>query len=188
MHRITARAATLLAVPALTLTALAATSAPASAAVDPTPVDVGASWLSSQLTDGIVHNDQYDFDDIGLSADVGLGLAAVGGHDDTVHAIAAAVEPRAHDEWYTSTYDGVTTLYAGSLAKAAVFAQTAGADPTDFGGEDLISELEGTVSHHAAHHRSGAGPEQRLQRHQHHRAGATPRRRSPLLAAPRRSR
>ena len=44
----------------------------------PTPVKSGAAWLSDQVTDGLVHNEQYDFDDIGLSIDVALGLDAAG--------------------------------------------------------------------------------------------------------------
>lgn len=146
MRSIARRTAALVAVPALALTGLVTTSSPASAAADPKPAPDAASWLVAQLDNGIVHNDQYDFDDIGLSADIGFALATAGGHDATVADIAAAVAPRAQDEWYTSTYQGVTTLYAGSLAKAAAFAQAAGADPTDFGGQDLISRLEGTVS------------------------------------------
>lgn len=146
MRPIVRRTASILVVPALALSTLGVLSSPASAEPDPVPADAGAAWLAGQLTDGIVHNDDYDFDDVALSADVGLALQAVGGHDETVDQIAAAVEPRAEGEWYTSTFDGVTTLYAGSLAKTARFAQATGADATDFGGEDLIAMLEGTVS------------------------------------------
>ncbi|MGZ6745801.1 MAG: hypothetical protein ACXVD0_07820 [Nocardioides sp.] len=113
---------------------------------DPAPASAGASWLQHQLTAGVVHNDEYDFDDIGLTADVALGLAGLGGHQDTVSSIAATIAPRAHDEWYTSTYQGVTTVYAGSLAKAVVLAQQAGQDPTSFGGHDLVADLEAHVA------------------------------------------
>ena len=139
------RVAVILAAPALTISALAATSSPASAAADPAPAAASTTWLTAQLTDGLIHNDQYEFDDLGLSADVAFGLAAVG-QDDTVHDIVSAIEPRAQAEWYTSTYLGVTTTYAGSLAKAAALAETAGDDPTQFGGQDLIALLEDTVS------------------------------------------
>lgn len=146
MRPIARRTAALVAVPALALAGLAATSAPAQAAADPAPSNAAASWLESQLTDGIVHNDQFGFDDIALSADVGFALAAFGGHDATVDQITAAIEPRAHDEWYTYTDGSTTTLYAGSLAKTAAYADAVGADPTSFGGHDLVSMLEGTVS------------------------------------------
>lgn len=148
MRPFTRGAAAVLAVPALTLSALVATSTPASAAPDPGPAGAAAAWMESQLVDGVIHYDDgtYEFDSISMSADYGFALEAVGGHDATVAEIVAAVEPRAEAEWYTSTYDGVTTLYAGSVAKTAAFAQATGEDPTDFGGENLISLLEGTVS------------------------------------------
>ena len=60
-------------------------------------VSAGATWFTAQLTDGLLHNDQYDFDDLGLSADVAFALEAVGGHDATVAAIAGAVAPRVEE-------------------------------------------------------------------------------------------
>lgn len=143
------RGATLVAAATLGLGALASTPLVASAAdpaYDAAPADVGATWLAAQLTGGIVHNEQYDFDDIGLTADIALGLAGLGGHDAEVASITDAIEPRAKDEWYTSTYEGVTTTYAGSLAKAVVLAQTAGQDATSFGGENLVTTLEARVA------------------------------------------
>lgn len=145
MRPIVRGAAALLAAPALALSALVATSAPASAA-DPAPSERAADWLEAQLTDGIVHNDEYGFDDIALSGDVAFALEGFGGHDDAVASIMAAIEPRAHDEWYTSTFEGVTTTYAGSLAKAAALVQRTGGDTADFGGHDLVAELAATVS------------------------------------------
>lgn len=118
----------------------------APAPTDPIGVDHGAAWLERQLTGGVVHNDQYDFDDLGLTADVALGLAEVGGRDDTVRAVVDAIEPRAEGEYYTSSWGGTTTTYAGSLAKLLVLAQTAGVDATSFGGVDLVARLEGRVA------------------------------------------
>lgn len=120
---------------------LAAGPADAVLAHDPTGVDQGAGWLSAQLDGGVVHNDRYDFDDLGLTADIALALDAVGGHEQEVGDVVDALEPRAHDEWYTSTFHDVTTTYAGSLAKMLVLAQVAGADPTSFGGQDLVTLL-----------------------------------------------
>lgn len=117
-------------------------SAPAQAAPD----DRGARWLERQLTDGIVHNDQYDFDDYGLTADVALGLDAAGGHRASVREIADAVAPHV-DSWTTGTDFGMPEdVYAGSVAKAIVLAQAAGDDPRDFGGVDLVARLESLVS------------------------------------------
>ena len=110
--------------------------APAGAA----PADDAATWLGDQLTDGIVHNDQYDFDDLGLTADVALGLAALG-DTATVDEITTALAPRV-DEWTTFGDD----VYAGSTAKAVVVAQEAGEDPRDFGGVDLVQRLQARVA------------------------------------------
>ena len=58
---------------------------------DPVAGSTGADWLAGQLTDGLVHNDQYAFDDYGLTIDVALGLAAAGGQDARVATVAGAV-------------------------------------------------------------------------------------------------
>ena len=40
------------------------------APVQAAPADDAAVWLDAQLTNGLIHNDQFDFDDLGLTADV----------------------------------------------------------------------------------------------------------------------
>ena len=52
---------------AAALTAGVALVAPARADAATTPVGDGATWLAGQLTGGLVHNDQYSFDDYGLT-------------------------------------------------------------------------------------------------------------------------
>ncbi len=151
MSRLSRRGGTLLVAATLTATTLTGSAGLSSASAaapsyDDRPGTAAADWLTAQLTDGVVHNDQYAFDDIGLTADVAFGLAALSGHDATVATVLDAIEPRAHDEWYTSTYAGLTTVYAGSLAKALVLAQTTGRDGHSFGGEDLVTDLEGHVA------------------------------------------
>ena len=98
-----------------------------------------ARWLAKQIDDGLVHNDQYDFDDYGLSIDVGNALHELGRTKDarTVRrALAANIGS------YTTGADfGSSDVYAGAVAKAAAFAQTTGADARDFGGVDLIARL-----------------------------------------------
>lgn len=137
------RGAVALATTSLVVAGLGFTTAPAHAA-DPAPAAGG--WLASQLTNGLVHNNQFDFDDLGLSADVALALAAVGGADATVTQIADAIAPRAKTEWYTSEFGGIITTYGGSLAKAAVLATTAKQDPKAWGGENLVALLEQQVA------------------------------------------
>jgi hypothetical protein len=107
--------------------------------------DLGAEWLTAQLTDGLVHNDLYDVDDYGLSIDTGLGLRAVGGHRAAVRQIRNAVAD--HIASYTTGVDfGSADIYAGALAKALVFAQVSNGDERDFGGVDLPRELNRRVS------------------------------------------
>ena len=68
---------------ALAAVALASTTfavaAPAQAAETPADraVSAGSTWLKGQLTAGILHNDEYDYDDLGLSADIAFALDAV---------------------------------------------------------------------------------------------------------------
>ena len=146
------RAIGLTAVPALALSTLAALpSTPAYAAEpDPAPVAAGAAWLADQVTDGLVHNDQFNFDDYGLSIDVALGLDAVGGQDATVQAVADAIATNLEFyigyDYFPAPPAGETRhVLAGSIAKALVLAQTAGRDPAAYGGHDLVADLEAQV-------------------------------------------
>ena len=119
------------------------TSAPAHAAptYDPAPVKAGAGWLAGQLTDGLVHNQQYDFDDVGLSIDVALGLDGAGKKPTVVKQITKAVAKNVAS--YTSF---APSVYAGATAKAAVLALSQDKDPRAFGGVDLVAQLESRVS------------------------------------------
>ena len=136
----------------LAAVALAATTlavvAPAGAATPTDPagaraVSAGATWLTDQLTDGIVVGefDGFVYDDFGLSADFAFALDAVGGQDATVVAIADAVAPKV-----TQWYDFAPTVYTGSAAKAIALAQVAGRDARDFGGTNLQSVVEANVA------------------------------------------
>jgi hypothetical protein len=123
-----------------TVTAIAP-SAQATPVKDPIGVNAGASWLESQLTNGLVHNKQFNFDDYGLTLDFGFALQAVGGHTSTVTAIKNAMASHVDD--YVTPLGGPHS-YTGGLAKLALFV----GDPTDknFGGQNLITQLEGRVS------------------------------------------
>ncbi|MGD9960907.1 hypothetical protein [Nocardioides sp.] len=133
--------ATALTIP-LAMTTFAST---ATAVSDPKPVAAGASWLAAQVPAGVVHNDQYDFDDYGLSIDAALAFAGAGQRPAKVQQISDAIA--AHVDSYTTGVDfGSSDVYAGSTAKAAVLAQTAGDDAAAYGGVDLIARLEGLVS------------------------------------------
>ena len=130
---------------ALTAAALALTlgaTAPADASPASKAPGRAGHWLEAQLTGGLIHNDTFGgFDDYGLTADTAFALSALGGHADALTQIGDALAQHVND-WTTYGSD----LYAGSVAKAAVLARTVGADPTSFGGVDLIDRLNGLVA------------------------------------------
>jgi len=112
------------------------------------PQDQAARWLVKQLTNGVVHNDAFDFDDYGLTADVGFALAALGDRESTVRDIRKALA-RNVDSWTTGADFGSSDVYAGPTAKAVVFAQVADGNPRKFGGVDLVKRLQRRVSNDA---------------------------------------
>ncbi len=110
------------------------------------PDDRSGRWLAGQLTDGLIHNDNYGgFDDYGLTADTAFALAAIGGNRSAVRDIRRALAPRV-DSWTTGADFDSSDVYAGSTAKAVVLAQTTGADPRAFGGVNLVRRLNSRVS------------------------------------------
>jgi hypothetical protein len=139
---------------ALSVTGLALVTSPAQAATDNRPVTIAATWVEHQLTDGLIHNDQYNFDDIGLTVDAGFGLAAVGGHTKTVSEIADAVAPQlttgyvSGDEFASVSPYGFVQVgkYGAQGAKALVFAQVAGKDTATWGGLNLVTFVENRIA------------------------------------------
>ena len=97
-----------------------------------------ADWLVTQAPEGVARNAQYGTDDFGLSADIGIALAEVGGYDEEISTIAAAVME--NKKAYTSPGFGTVTS-AGATAKALVLQQNV--DASDPG---LLKQLEGTVA------------------------------------------
>ncbi|GAB7004605.1 hypothetical protein JCM18899A_20780 [Nocardioides sp. AN3] len=119
-----------------------ALSSPSMAA---TPSAQAGSWLARQISTGVVHNSQYDFDDYGLTADTAVALKAIGGHKKaltkTRRTLAAHV-----NSWTTGVdYGASSDVFAGSVAKAAVTAKTLGGNPRSFGGVNLIKRLNARV-------------------------------------------
>lgn len=142
------RAGVLAIATAITSTTLFATTLVAAAPAQAHPagdraVSAGSTWLKAQLTDGILHNEEYDWDDLGLSADVAFALDAVGGQDATVTQIVDAVEPVV-ESWVGGYTPG--RVYAGSLAKMVSVVQAADQDPTVYSGVNQVSRLESRVS------------------------------------------
>lgn len=117
------------------------------------PLDNGATWLSGQLTNGLIHDDQFDYDDVGTSISTAYVLQAAGGHDAEIASIVSAVGSHlTGSSGYISAdeYDYGTTPptliqvghYANATANALVFAETESQDPTNYGGVNLVSSLE----------------------------------------------
>ena len=87
-----------------------------------------------------VHNDQYDFDDYGLTADTGFALAPIEGRSPALRTLRKSLGKHVAS-WTTGVDFGSADVYAGSTAKALVFAQTTGSDRRSFGGVNLAKQL-----------------------------------------------
>lgn len=120
-----------------------ASASPTTVTHDAAALRAGADWLASQVTKGVVHNDQYDIDDYGLGIDVALALHAADQQPDTVQEISDRLAQ--HVKEYTAPGYGTVTS-AGGTAKAVVLAEAVGADPSSYGGTDLVAQLERTVA------------------------------------------
>lgn len=108
----------------------------------PTPSGHAAgTWLAAQLTDGVIHNDQWDYDDLGLTLDVLGALQAVEVQPATQTTILDTVTARVA-EYVEYTDGGVTTFYPGSAGKLLVAVDSAGRDVRSVGGRDLVAQIE----------------------------------------------
>ena len=111
-------------------------------AADPAAATATATWLRSQLSDGRVYvNQQYNFDDLGLSTDILFAQAATGAPTARTTAIANQLAARSGD--YTTSGDSV---FAGATGKLLLAAAVARIDPTKVGGRDLRAQALTTVS------------------------------------------
>ena len=111
------------------------------AAAPSSPAGRSATWLSQQPTGGLIHNPNFGgFDDYGLTADTVFALRAIGGHR------AEVTEARTALSQHVGDYTGAgTEKYSGATAKLLVLAQSTGADPTSFGGVNLVRKLNRLV-------------------------------------------
>ncbi|WP_340539647.1 hypothetical protein [Nocardioides sp. GXZ039] len=129
---------------ALTLGGLVAVAPSASAApADPAPAQRGAAWLAGEPAGGLVSS-QYGGPDGGLTIDVALALAAVGGNGPAVQSIADGMAGLVDAGGYVSgeEYGDAGSTYAGAVAKTVVLAQAARRDISTYGGEDFLVRLE----------------------------------------------
>jgi hypothetical protein len=141
------RAAGLVAASSLALTVVApsATAAPPTTTgnTDDTAITVSGKWLEGELTDGLV--DAGGFTDFGLTLDIGFALDQAGDKSG-VATVNRAFQPVINDYISGDAFGDAGSTYAGSVAKAATFARVAGANPTSYGGVNLVTRLEERVS------------------------------------------
>lgn len=134
-------ATTVLAQPMLATPATAATDVPS-----PAPARAGTAWLGTQLTDGVLFNPLYAFEDLGMTLDLGLSMDEVGSDQALVRQLRSAMSTRIEEYVTGGSFGDPSFRLAGELAKSLVFAQVSGADPRAYGGYDLVSEVEDTVT------------------------------------------
>ena len=137
---------------ALSITTLGVLASPAQAhPAGDRAVNAGATWLTGQLTNGLVV-DEYTFDgqtypytDYGLSADFAFALEAVD-KDVAATTIVNAIEPKS-ESWVSGTdFGSPDRIYAGSLAKLVSVAQVGGKDPRAFNGADQVARVEDRIA------------------------------------------
>ncbi len=102
------------------------------------PARAAAGWLAGELVDGErIVNEQFGFDDAGLTADVVLALASAGVAADTITSATDWLVSAAAD--YTGpAMDGV---FAGATAKLALVLHVTERDARQVGGLDLVAQL-----------------------------------------------
>lgn len=153
-----------LAVVAIAASTLALPGAAHAASPDPTSsVGLAEGWLKSQLVNGALQYSTYPGANIGSTIDAALSIKTVDPAADLSSEIAAVrtgvqTGGYADNDEYDCTQwspDYSTCLgtfafqqhgvYAGPTGKALAFAEAVGADPTNFGGHNLVTQAEGTV-------------------------------------------
>lgn len=140
------RVAGLMAVSTLTLATFAqpATAAPTSVAnTDDGAISLAGSWLKGELTNGLM--DAGGYTDFGLTIDTGFALDQAGDRAG-VATINTALQPVINGYISGDAFGDAGSTYAGAVAKAATFARVAGANPTSYGGVNLVTRLEQRVS------------------------------------------
>jgi hypothetical protein len=94
-------------------------------------------WLSGQLTDDVIVNEEFGTPDYGTTIDAVYALRAVGGHDETAAAMTTAVY--ANGKEYVAPGEDV---WAGNAGKLVALATDNDDDPSDVDGFDALSLLE----------------------------------------------
>ncbi|MGQ0832027.1 MAG: hypothetical protein ACT4OV_10155 [Microthrixaceae bacterium] len=153
LRRPVGRRAALLLASTLAAAALTSGTLPAGAAPAPAPsapASAALDWLEGELAADGGHlttsyefeGNVYSYDDWGLTLDAVLALAA-GGRGAQTSAQTALDHVADNISGYVTgaSFGSPDDRYAAALAKATLTAAALGADPTAFGGLDLVGEL-----------------------------------------------
>ncbi len=125
----------------LALTGLAAQSPPASA--DPSPAgSSAAAWITGKLVDGQLFPEDYNN---GFNIDAGYAELAMG-NTAAVDQIRTALAGSINGYIAGDDFGDPGSTYANATAKSLAFVVETGGNPASFGGVDLVSRLESTVS------------------------------------------
>ena len=154
------------------------------------PVDRGAGWLGRQLHRRLVHNDQYDFDDYGLTdrlrARPRRRSALATTRRSTRDRRRAIADARRQLRRRRRLRSASRTCYAGSRRQGLRARADAAARPDATSAASTWSPSSRAGSRHRPGRSAGSEDEERRVRRlrQHHRPGLRRRRRSPAPAAP----
>jgi hypothetical protein len=102
--------------------------------------DLASDWLAGQLTDGIAYNEQFDFDDIGLTLDFFLALHDLSAKPGVRNQILDAVE--SHRGAYVGTG---SEAYAAQHGKLLTAVQLGDRGPGRYAGGGLFATLRSLV-------------------------------------------
>jgi hypothetical protein len=118
---------------ALAVSAVPADAAPEAGPRNHTKAKLAASWQGSQLTKGVIHNGQYDFDDWGLTVDTALALAAVGNEPKKLKHVTRVFAKNYFKSYVRPGGD----FYAGAAAKTLLAVDVLNRSPRHFGGHNV---------------------------------------------------
>ncbi|MCL2541604.1 MAG: terpene cyclase/mutase family protein [Nocardioidaceae bacterium] len=128
---------------ALGLTACGGNSSDTSSAPAAVPQAAtdAVTWLTGQLENGVLVNHQYKTNDDSTTVELAYGVRAIDPRSPALATIGKALAKDAK----TYSHPG-KEIYSGATAKLLSFATDTGADPTSFGGLDLVKQMDGLTA------------------------------------------
>ena len=124
----------------LAVTVPASAASPAAVAARRGPAAASA-WQASQLTNGRIHNGEFDFDDWGLTIDTAFALANTGNRPAALREATRAIRRNYYDAYVTAF-----GFSAGAAAKALLVARVLGKNPQSFGNRNVRALVLGTIA------------------------------------------